>query len=184
MRKLNNQIVISVTTYLENSTTENFQSILTEMPEYISSIQEISLDKQNFFNLTYNDCKYINKRSAEVLEITEEDLDDFHERDETLKLIQKFLDNKKFNAENTLELQSLGIAFGDYIQYKYPNFQWSILHDEYGRDFCLNYAKTTITIFPQTMISKRVEDAEEINIESLLSGVLRIVKEINEKEKS
>ncbi|MDR2905366.1 MAG: DUF3806 domain-containing protein [Helicobacteraceae bacterium] len=178
-----NSILISVTTYLENSTTETFKSRLAEIPEYIASIKEISLDKQNFFDLTNDDCLYINKRSAEILEITEEKLDDFHERGETLKTIQKFLDNKKFNAENTLELQSLGIAFGDYIQYKYPNFQWNIIRDEYGRDFCLNYAKTAITIFPQTMISKRVEDAEKINIESLLSGLLKIVKEIDEKGK-
>ena len=177
-----NQIVISVTTYLENSTTEKFQLALAEIPEYIASIQEISLDKQNFFNLTDNDCQYINKRSAKILEITEEELDDFHESDKTLKTIQKILDEEKFCAENTAELQSLGIAFGDYIQYKFPDFQWSILHDQYGKDFCLNYDKTTITIFPQTMISKRVEDREKFNVENLLKGTLKTVQDIIENK--
>lgn len=111
---------------------------------------------------------------------SEEELDDFHESGKTLKTIQKFLDEEKYRAENTAELQSLGIAFGDYIQYKYPNFQWSILHDQYGRDFCLVYGKTTITIFPQTMISKRVEDGEKFNVESLLKGILKTVTEMVE----
>lgn len=176
-----NIVLISVTTYLENSTTETFKVHLAELPEYIASIEEISLDKQNFFNLTDDDCRYINNRSAAILGITEEELDDFHERGETLKTIQKILDEERYNAENTAELQSLGVAFGDYIQYKYPDFQWSIVHDQYGRDFCLNYGKT-ITIFPQTMISKRVEDNVEFDVESLLNGLLETVKDILEKE--
>jgi len=175
------RILISVTTYLANSTTEIFKSALAELPEFIASIQEISLDKQNFFYLSDNDCQYINSRSAKILEITEEELDDFHGKGETLKIIQKFLDEEKFTPQNTAELQSLGIVFGDYIQYKYPDFQWAIIRDEYGRDFCLKYAKTTITIFPQTMISKRVEDGIKFNVDGLLNGILTTIKEMVEK---
>jgi len=114
------------------------------------------------------------------LGIKEEELDDFHEEGKTLKTIQKYLDKEKYNAENTLELQSLGIAFGDYIQYKYPDFQWVILHDQDGRDLCLIYGETTITVFPQTMISKRVENDEKFNVESLLKGILKMVQNIIE----
>lgn len=175
-----NKILISVTTLKHTSETEEFHSLLAEIPEYISTIKEISPDKQNFFDLTDNDCRYINKRSAEILGIDEENLDDFHESDDTLKTIQTILDENKYIAENTYELQSLGIAFGDYIQYKHPQFQWSILHDSYGRDYCLIYSETTITIFPQTMISKRVEDGEEFNVTSLLKGLLKTIADMAE----
>ena len=111
------------------------------------------------------------------LEISEDELDNFHKRGETLKKIQKFLDEAKFSAEKTVELQSLGLAFGDYIQYKYPDFHWAIVHDQYGRDFCLDYGDTTITFFPKTMISKRVEKGEEIRVESLLKWILKTAKE-------
>jgi len=177
----NHKILLSVTTYLENATTNDFKSVLAEIPEYISSIQEISLDKQNFFNLTYDDYHIINKRCSEILEITDE-LDNFHEKGKTLKAIQKFLDEEKFSAEKTFELQSLGLVFGDYIRFNYPDFQWAILHDQDGRYFCLNYADRTITFFPQTMISKRVENGEKFLVESLLKGILKAAKEIVENE--
>ncbi|MDR0560432.1 MAG: DUF3806 domain-containing protein [Prevotellaceae bacterium] len=169
-------ILISVTTLLENSETEEFKSALAEFPKYIASIEEISpAEKNYYFSLTNDDCDYINKRSAEILGITEKELDNFHENGETLKTIQKILDEEKFSAENTAELQSLGYAFGDYIQYKYPDLQWAILHDKHGRDFCLIHKQAPLTIFPATMILKRVEDGEKFDIEKLLNGILNII---------
>ena len=175
-------IFISVTTFLQTSATERFQSVLTEMPEYISSIKEISEEQHNRFSLTSNDYRLIRKRSSGILDISEDELSDFHESDKTPKTIQRILNEKKYRESNTTELQSLGIAFGDYIQHKYPNFQWSIVHDQFGRDFCLNYEKTAIDIFPQTMISKRVEYGEEFDVEELLSGIIHTVGHLTENQ--
>jgi hypothetical protein len=173
-------ILISVTAYSETSTTEKFKSVLEELPEYIASIQEVSLEEQNFFSPTYNDYQYIDEQCAKILDIKEEELEDFHERGETLKTIQKFIDEEKFGAQNFAELQALGVAFGDYIQHKYPDFQWAIIRDQYGRDVCLKYGKTTITIFPRTMISKRVEDGIKFNVESLFNETLKTIKDMFE----
>jgi len=172
-------IILSVTTLLNNSKTEGFKNELAEIPNIIASIKDFSLEKNKHFCITEDNANYINKRCADILEITEEELDDFHKTGKTLQIIQKYLDEKKFTAEQTEELQSLGYAFGDYIQYKYPDFQWEIVIDEYGKDYALKYANTTINIFPVTMIAKRVEDGEEdFNVERFLQALLKQIKKM------
>ncbi|RZL34824.1 MAG: DUF3806 domain-containing protein [Pedobacter sp.] len=106
-------------------------------------------------------------------------MDACHDSDKTLSLIQKMIDEKVFRAENTFELQSLGIALGDYIQYKNNDFHWAVVRDEYGRDMCLQFKTFAITVFPMTMISKRIEDGESVNVAELVSGLVDKVVEIS-----
>jgi len=39
-----------------------------------------------------------------------------------------------------------------------------MIEDEYGRDPAIGYKKTTLLVFPQTMISKRVESGEVVDM--------------------
>ena len=45
------------------------------------------------------------------------------------------------------------------------------LEDEYGKDVCVRHKESTLLIFPQTMISKRIEDGEQVNIAELFYGL-------------
>ena len=41
------------------------------------------------------------------------------------------------------------------------------MEDEYGKDICVRYKETTLMIFPQTMISKRLENGESVVVEDM-----------------
>ncbi len=53
---------------------------------------------------------------------------------------------------------------------------WVVVEDDYGRDPALSLAGTTVLVFPQTMISKRVEDGEEIDVFKLFNGICEVVR--------
>lgn len=81
-----------------------------------------------------------------------------------LKRLQQIINSNQIPVSNTQELQSLGIVFGKVFVNETPNFNWWVVKDEYGKDACIRYKETNLLIFPQTMISKRVEDSEKIDV--------------------
>ncbi|MCC9073257.1 DUF3806 domain-containing protein [Flavobacterium sp. F-65] len=176
----NHLIIISVTTnaeYAQNNE-ENIENVLSDITNFISTIKEINIDSQHIFEPTYNDIDDINERIKKVLNIHEDEIDAYHDTDKTISLIQKIIDENVFQVDNTYELQSLGIALGDYIQYKNNDFHWAVIRDEYGRDICLQYKTLALTVFPMTMISKRIEDGENVNVSELFSDLLNKINEL------
>lgn len=181
----NNFIVISVTVPLEYAQNNNreMKAVLDDITQIIPTINDISPEGQvTLFEPECNDLREIGKRISDVLKISEQDIDACHNENKTIPLIQKLLDDNKFKADQTYELQSLGLAAGDYIQYKDNDYHWAIIRDEYGRDLCLEYKKTMTTVFPMTIISKRIEDGENVMVEKLINDILNKVKEFEESE--
>ena len=88
-----------------------------------------------------------------------------------LALIQRVLDARVVEPEATYSLQALGMAFGRIFVANTPHYDWWMVEDEYGRDPALRYEQTTLLAFPQTMISKRVEDGEDIDVRELFDGL-------------
>ena len=100
-----------------------------------------------------------------------------------LGLIQKVLDSRTVKREATYSLQALGMAFGKVFIRTNEGYDWWIVEDEYGRDPAVRYLETSIRVFPQTMISKRVEGNAVVNIaelyESLRTQLVSIRKELD-----
>jgi hypothetical protein len=92
-----------------------------------------------------------------------------HESD--LNLIQRILDSRQLEREATYSLQALGMAFGKVFVENNADFDWWMVEDEYGRDPAVRYKQTSLLAFPMTMISKRVEDGEPVEVRSLYSGL-------------
>jgi len=84
-----------------------------------------------------------------------------------LSVLQRLLDDQAFAKTQTYELQSLGIAFGDVLASELP-LHWMMVTDEYGTDPTLRFKDTTFQINALTMISKRVERGESVDVASLL----------------
>jgi hypothetical protein len=82
--------------------------------------------------------------------------------------LQRLLDDRVLAARQAYELQSLGVAFGDILADEL-GLRWVIVTDEYGRDPTLRYGQTTIQFNALTMISKRVERGEAIDLKVLLA---------------
>jgi|ERR1700722_12659774 len=84
-----------------------------------------------------------------------------------LPVLQRLIDDKVFSKSQTYELQSLGVAFGDVLARELP-LRWVMVTDEYGTDPTLRFKGTTLQINALTMISKRIEKDEKVNLSELL----------------
>ena len=84
-----------------------------------------------------------------------------------LSVLQRLLDDKVFAKTQTYELQSLGIVLGDVLASELP-LHWTMVTDEYGTDPTLRFKDTTLQINALTMISKRVERGETVDVVALL----------------
>jgi len=89
-----------------------------------------------------------------------------------LPLLRRLIDDKVLTKPQTYELQCLGVAFGDVLTSELP-LRWMMVTDEYGTDPTLRFKKTTVQINALTMISKRVERDEHVDV----SELLRITRE-------
>ena len=88
---------------------------------------------------------------------------------EDLPALQKLLDEKAFKKSQTYELQSLGVTFGDILASELP-LRWVMITDEFGIDPTLRFRDTSVNINALTMISKRVEKNEHVNLVELLEN--------------
>ena len=84
-----------------------------------------------------------------------------------LTALQRLLDDNVFNNSQTYELQSLGVVFGDVLASELP-LRWAMISDEYGSDPTLRFKRTSVSINALTMISKRVERGEKVDLRRLL----------------
>jgi hypothetical protein len=96
-----------------------------------------------------------------------------------LPVLQGLIDGKVFSKSQTYELQSLGIAFGDVLASELP-LRWVMVTDEYGTDPTLRFKSTTVQINALTMISKRIEKDEKVNLSELLHITREQLKRLSE----
>jgi hypothetical protein len=94
-----------------------------------------------------------------------------------LRLLEVILANRWVAPDETLKLQSLGVAFGDALAQQL-GMTWVAVEDEYGRDPALRFDGTSILAFPLTTISKRVEGGEEVNVRQLFEQACAKLREV------
>jgi hypothetical protein len=95
-----------------------------------------------------------------------------------LAALQKVIDSKIVEPEATYSLQALGLAFGKVFIGTQENYDWWMVEDEYGRDPAIRYKQTTLLLFPKTMISKRIEDGEQVDVVEIFEGLKETVREV------
>jgi hypothetical protein len=87
-----------------------------------------------------------------------------------LGTIRAILAAKVFAPTQTYELQSLGVVLGDALVLR-EGMEWVIVADSLGRDPALRAPGTSIIVYPLTMISKRVEKGETVDVFALFDAV-------------
>jgi hypothetical protein len=85
-----------------------------------------------------------------------------------------------FKPSQTYELQSMGIVLGDAFVQEL-GMEWVIVQDTYGRDPAVRLPRTSIIIFPLTMISKRIEKGEQVDVFDLFNGVANEVEALRKR---
>lgn len=86
-------------------------------------------------------------------------------------IIQRIVNQKVLRSDQTWELQALGVCFGDALATQNPDLKWVLVTDEYGTDPTLRYKNTSLQINALTMISKRVERGEAVNIADMAERI-------------
>lgn len=97
--------------------------------------------------------------------------------DGKLRVIDIILAEKWVSADETWKLQSLGVVLGDALVQS-QSFRWIMIEDEYGRDPSICVPGTTIKLHCLTMISKRVENGETVDIYTLFDQLCERVLEL------
>jgi hypothetical protein len=87
-----------------------------------------------------------------------------------LGLLRAILDARLFGPSHTYELQCMGVVFGD-VFVQVCGWAWSIVQDELGRDPCIRVPRSTIVLYPLTIISKRIEHGEPVDVFALFDEV-------------
>jgi hypothetical protein len=91
-----------------------------------------------------------------------------------LYLLDGILKRGWIESHETWKLQSLGIVFGDALVQKL-DLQWVEVEDEFGISPAVQYRSTSIIAFPQTMISKRIERGDTVEIGELFEGIVDLI---------
>ena len=85
-----------------------------------------------------------------------------------LGLLRALLERKVFQPTQTYELQCMGIVLGDALVQD-CGVEWRAVEDQHGRDPCVQVPGSTVVFFPLTMISKRVEKGEAVDVFDLFN---------------
>src|SRR5262249_19452992 len=94
-----------------------------------------------------------------------------------LRLLDAILRSNWIAPTETWKLQSLGITFGDALAQQ-VGLSWVAVDDERGRDPALRYGNTSLVVFPLTMISKRVERGDAVDIYELFEGICQTISRV------
>lgn len=136
-----------------------------------------AMAEQTISALTEDDHQRLDdQREVVTRYLTEESKPKFETAPGKLGTLRALLEAEVFQPDQTYELQSMGIVFGD-VFVQDMGFSWVMVEDEYGRDPAIKYQDTSIILFPLTMISKRVERGEDVDVFDLYNGVAEIARE-------
>lgn len=95
-----------------------------------------------------------------------------------LGIIRAIIQQGIFKPNQKCELQSLGIVLGDAFVQELK-MEWIMVEDDYGRDPALRLPGTSVIMYPLTMISKRIERGERVDVFELFNGVAARVQELS-----
>ena len=97
-----------------------------------------------------------------------------------LRLLETIVLSNWIEPSETWKLRSLGITFGDALAQKL-GLSWVAVEDEHGRDPALHEQGTSIVLFPLTMISKRIERGEKVDVRNLFDDACRTIDQLRAK---
>jgi hypothetical protein len=134
--------------------------------------------KAKFSDLSAADSAMLDKQRGVVArEIATRYEADLTKTKGDLALLQKLLDDGAFKPTQTFELQSLGVVFGDVLAAD-AGLYWIMVTDEYGTDPTLIRGNSTLHVNTLTMISKRVERGEKVDVSDLFARAIDSVRNI------
>lgn len=96
------------------------------------------------------------------------------ERNNDLGILQSLVDRKLVSADQSLELQAMGIVMGDHLA-EDLGMDWVIYDDRYGRSRALRLDQSDNYLFPVTMISRRVEAGSDVSVSAIFDKARNMI---------
>ena len=134
-------------------------------------------DDQKIHDIAEEDeARLMEQRQVVEKYLTEDSKEKYKTAAGKLGLLRALIDKDVFKKDQTYELQCMGIVLGD-VFVQEMKMEWIVVEDSYGRDPAVRMPGTSVIIFPLTMISKRIEREEEVDVFELFNGVANFVDE-------
>ena len=92
-------------------------------------------------------------------------------------LLQRIVDAGILAAEDVADWEAMGIAFGDGLTTLVPGLAWAQVTDQFGTDAVLRYRQTSLQIGVVTMLLKRAEEDEAIDIAHMAQWLQAFIEE-------
>lgn len=96
-----------------------------------------------------------------------------------LGTLRALLAQKKFQQTDNYKLECMGVVLGDAFVQEL-GMEWVMVEDENSTVPAVRLPGTTIVIFPLTMISKRVERGEEVDVFDLFNGIAAQIDQLKD----
>jgi len=107
----------------------------------------------------------------------EEPDENYQDTDAKLAVVRANIAQGWVGPKDTWKLQALGIAMGDALADELL-LDWVTIDDEHGRCPALNWPGTSIVLYPLTMLAKRFEEGETIDIDVMYEETRTRLQEI------
>lgn len=108
----------------------------------------MATDNQKLLPFTKQDIQALDKQRATI----EKYLADASSKEKfktpvgKLGTLRALIEGKVFKADQTYELQSMGVVLGD-VFVQDMGFHWIMVQDEYGKDPAIQYKDTTVILY-------------------------------------
>ncbi|MDR0195242.1 MAG: DUF3806 domain-containing protein [Myroides sp.] len=166
---LHSIISMSACVYKECTDETVHSTILKDAEQMLESIDLLENSKFVVIEPKDTDIDYVVDSVCQLLKVEEEEVGDYYESGKALDRLQALLDDKLFRLDDLVYLEKLGLLFGSLIRYYYQEFSWAVISDEYGRELVLRFRGHEAVSFPISMIRKRLEEGEHINVAELMT---------------
>lgn len=97
-----------------------------------------------------------------------------------LRVVATILENKWIDPSETLKLQCLGVAFGDALA-ETVELDWVTFSQDGDEWPGLRFEETSLFIHPLTIVSKRVEAGEDVDVFELFRGLAHQIEELKDQ---
>ncbi|ROL69478.1 hypothetical protein BK634_17195 [Pseudomonas chlororaphis] len=91
-------------------------------------------------------------------------------------LLQQMVDSQTLAATDEPAWEAMGIALGDALVTEVPGLAWVQVSDEFGVDPVLRYRQTSLQIGVLTLLLKRAEQGEEIDIQHIANWLQKFIE--------
>ena len=105
---------------------------------------------------------------------------DYWDAANQLRVVSTILENAWVSASDTVKLQCLGVAFGDALAAT-CGMEWVSFSSDGTTWPGLRYRATSLFVHPITMISKRVEAGQQVDVFGLFRSLAKEIESLKDR---